>query len=196
MRSGEGRRSGGGRSFRAAGLAGAIAVAGFASGGCSLLSDAATSATAPLSALPATDVVVETNLETQLGSGLGLGSGAGLGGVTGVPGGQLGGGLPFAGAPVVSGPSTGPTEISSTTIGAGSFLIVEYNNLTQDCLGILRLSGSIGAVVLGRSSPGTYYFVERSTPTGGCASSTFAGEPTVPKGWPGDDPSSAGFPPS
>jgi hypothetical protein len=193
MRNGGRRRGGGGRSFGIFGLAAAIAVGGIASGGCSLLSDAATSATAPLTALPATDVVVETNLETQL-TNAGLGAGLGLG--SGIPGGQPGGTLPFANAPVVSGPSTGPTEISSTTIGGGSLLIVEYNNLSQDCLGILRLSGAVGAVVLGESSPGTYYFVERSSPTGGCAASTFAAEATVPKGWPAGDPSSAGFPPS
>jgi hypothetical protein len=179
------------RSLAVALVPAAMALAG----GCSLANDAVSGITAPLGALPATDVVVETNLETDLtllGSGGGLGGAGGGLGVTGLGG--AGGGAAGSGAPdgFVSGASTGPSVTSYAAPQPGVVVIVAWNDLTHDCLGIARLGGT--AAVLGESTVGTYDFVARRTPQGGCVASSFADSPAKPASWPAGDPSNDGFP--
>lgn len=168
-------------SLSAGALALAVAAGGVLASGCSLLSDAATSATAPLTALPATDVVVETNLETSLTVvRTGAATGAGLAGMPGF----------------VAGASDNPSATSFARPSPAVTVLAAYNNVTRDCLGVAVLSAAPPAPVLGRTAAGSYYFVARSTPPGGCAASTFAADAAVPGGWPSGDPSSAGFPAS
>jgi len=184
-------------------------------GGCSLGNDLASGVTAPLAALPLTDVVVETNLETDLnllGATAGLGGAGGIGGgggltglgglgitglgASGAGGGAGGNGGGGGGAPdgFVTGPSTGPSITSYAAPRPGVVVIVAWNNVSRDCLGIVKLAGSLSGTVLGLSTPGTYYLVVRKTPSSSCVASAFADTPTKPSGWPAGEPSSAGFP--
>src|SRR5579871_3674373 len=93
-------------------------------GGCSLGNDLASGVTAPLAALPLTDVVVETNLETDLNL---LGATAGGGGAGGGAGGNGGGGG-GASDGFVTGPSTGPSITSYAAPRPGVVVIVAWNN--------------------------------------------------------------------
>lgn len=157
--------------------------AGVGIGGCGLFNDATTAATAPLSALPQTDVAVETNLETSL-TAVEVLAAAGGGSSSEA----------LAGTGLVSGPSSSPSETSYFSPGPGEAVLAALNDVTRDCLGIVHLATAASTPILGESAAGTYYFDEPSTAPGGCDASLFAVAASVPGGWPAGDPSSAGFP--
>jgi hypothetical protein len=180
MREVEGRGRSGARAVSAGSLVAVVAGSTLLSGGCSLANDATTAVTAPLTALPATDVVVETNLQTELQA-------AQAAAATGQ--------APSGGS-FVAGPSSGPSVTSVAAPQPGAEVLVAYNNVTRDCLGILYLAAAPASAVLGESGAGTYYFTAPSTPSGACTASGFAALGTAPAGWPAGDPSSAGFPPA
>jgi hypothetical protein len=121
-----------------------------AAAGCSLANDGVSGLTAPVGALPATDVAIESNLKTSLTFlDTALAAGGGMSGVAG-PG-------------FVTGPSTGPSETSFAALGSSGAVIAEYNDVTRDCLGIVDAVGVLGNPVLGVTGPGTFYFLQRST---------------------------------
>jgi hypothetical protein len=169
-----------GRVLAAGCLAAGVAGATLLAGGCGLVNDATTSATAPLTALPMTDVVVETNLETQLT----------------VARAAAATGQPPSGDGFVTGASTGPNITSAAAPEAGTVVLVAYNDVSRDCLGLMVVGGLLPRSVLGETAPGTYYFRAPATPLGACVASGFAAQAAVPAGWPAGDPSSSGFPPS
>ncbi len=134
----------------------------------------------PLSALPATDVAVETNLQTALQQAQ----------VS-----ALGGQTPAMPAGAVSGPSSGPSVVSYAAPAAGMTVLAGYNDVSHDCLGIVSIAGSYsGPPVLGKSSSGTYDFTAANASASSCDSTVFASEPVPPPGWPSDDPSSGSWP--
>ena len=158
-----------------------VAAAAVLAGGCSLGNDVMSGVTAPIGALPASDVAVETNLKTDLtlvntaldaGSDVSSASGFGF----------------------VNGPSTGASETSYASLGSNDSLFVAYNSASRDCLGIVNIVLALSAPVLGATGPGTFYFVARATPPGGCDAAVFARTPARPANWPAGDPSSSGFP--
>lgn len=162
-------------------LAPVLAGAGVAVSGCSLIGDATTAATAPLTALPISDAAVETNVLSSLT----IVRTADASGRSVTPASTPG---------FVTGASDNPGATSFAQPSPAVTVLAVYNDASRDCLGVALLSSVPPAPVLGRSAAGTYYFVARATPPGGCAAASFAAEPTVPKGWPAGDPSTAGFP--
>jgi hypothetical protein len=136
------------------------------------LSGTASAITAPLAALPATDVVVEQNLATVVQAHGSQGV-SGLGGVSGID--------------VVTGPSLDYSEVSESSAN-GVTVYASYNQLDGHCLGILQLSAA-GTSVLGQTAPGTYNFWQLKGAASLCDAASFAVYPGVPKGWPSGDPS-------
>jgi hypothetical protein len=133
-------------------------------------------ASAPLNVLKATDVVVETNLQTiRTEVGTGVAAGQAVGGMT-------------------NGPSTGAGVISVSQ-STGETVLAGYDEDSRDCLGMLMVK-TAGVPVLGESSPGTYYFWLTSTTSAACDAPRFAASSGVPAGWPAGDPSSSGWPPT
>jgi hypothetical protein len=149
-------------------------------GGCSLANDAVSGVTAPVGALPASDVVVETNLKNALAS---FEASA-----------QFGVGATGRGSGPVNGPSTGPEVTSFASVGSGGAVLVAWNDADHHCLGILESPTTLAAPVIGETAAGTYYFVQTATPSSGCAASLFAATPVKPASWPAGDPSSATWP--
>ncbi len=145
--------------------------------GCGLANDAGNAFQAPLVGLKASDTVVETNIQTAVQAGA-------------MPGGLSGA---SAGTPITNGPSTGYNEISAASIPGGPKVYAGWNQLSKDCLGEIEITIA-GAVVLGETQPGTYYFWTSGAPYTACDASTIVAETTVPKGWPAGDPSSTGWP--
>lgn len=131
---------------------------------CGLSQDVGSAVTAPLAVLPATDVVVETNLQSASNAAAGS-----LGGVQ-----------------VVSGPSTNYNTISEAS-NLGTTVLVGFNQLSNDCLGLIRIS-SPSSPVLGESQIGTYDFWVTGTTPAVCDAATFAATAAVPHGWPAADP--------
>jgi hypothetical protein len=149
--------------------------------GCSLVTDAGNAAIAPVGVIPATDVVVETNLQTALQ--LVQAYGAEQGGLTG-----------FTASGWVPGASDAPGETSFDAPTAGAAVLAAYNNADRNCYGIVYIVSSSPTPVLGETGPGTSFFVAPHAPAGSCSSATFATEIAPPSGWPAADPSSSGFP--
>lgn len=167
----------------AAALAPVLAGACALMSGCSLVRDAATAAPTPLRALPVSDAAVETNVESSLS----IVRTAAVSGGTVTPANTPG---------FVAGASDGPSATSFAQPSPAVTVLAVYNDASRDCLGIALLTAAPPAPVLGQTAPGTYYFVARATPPGGCVAATFAAGSAVPAGWPAGDPSSAGFPAS
>jgi hypothetical protein len=156
---------------------GCLLVAGLAllGGGCGLSNDVSTAITGPLLALKDSDTVVETNLKTV---------------VTTL---QAGEPASAAGLTVTSGPSTGYSVISVSTPTGQPTVIVGWNQLSQNCLGVVTIAAG-GVPVLGESQPGTYYFWDLHVSSPSCSAASFAATPSTPTGWPSGDPSSSGWP--
>jgi hypothetical protein len=149
--------------------------------GCGASTALGNAALAPLSALPLTDVVFETNLQSAVAGG---GAQVGMSGISGTAG--LGGLPETSGAPS----ATGEVSVASTT---GVAVYTAYNPVDKHCLGSLVLSPG-SASVLGESTPGTYDFWFGPTTAVSCTASDFATEAAVPSGWASGDPSSTGWP--
>lgn len=79
---------------------------------------------------------------------------------------EIGTGLSF----VSGSPSTNRNVISTKVGGGGSFVVLTaFDELSNDCLGILDLTKPLAGTVLGISkSVGTYFFVIRRTLASGC----------------------------
>jgi hypothetical protein len=204
-----------------AALVGALSLALLTSG-CAGLFLAAQSDQAATSVLPATDVVIETNLQSAA-SGIGAGattpSGGGGGGIklpTGIGGGGEGaaissiegggtatsttlpshapGTVQGSGGAVTTGPSTGVGVLSEAGEG-GVAAYAGFNKLSNDCLGLIVIpAGGTTTPALGQTTAGTYRFWVRNTTSAACDASSFLLMTTVPVGWAKGDPSPNGFP--
>lgn len=164
-------------------LAGLLFVALAATlSGCGVSTALGNAALAPLSVLPYTDVVFETNLQSAAEVG---GSQSGLGGVSSVA--ANGGGFMTGGAP------TSPSQVSEAR-GTGVSVYTAFNPVDGHCLGIVVLAPGSALPVLGESSPGSYDFWFGRTTATNCTASLFTTETAVPSGWAAGDPSSTGWP--
>jgi hypothetical protein len=163
------------------GIAAAALVCASFAAGCSLVTDAGNAAIAPVGVIPATDVVIQTNLETDLEQVQAYGAGEGT----------LAG---FTASGWVAGPSTTPGETSFDIPTAAAAVMAVYNNADRNCYGIVYIVSSPPTPVLGESGPGTSFFVDPHAPPGTCSSASFVSEMAPPPGWPAADPSSSGFP--
>jgi hypothetical protein len=164
------------------GLGAVTLVAGLSSCGASAALSSAV--LAPLSVLPDTDVVLETNLQSAAQGGL---AGGGIPGISAISG---NGG---SGVPEVSGPPTTVSEVSVFQ-GTGVTVYSAFNPADKHCLGTLVLASGSMATVLGESTPGSYDFWFGPTTSAACTASGFVSEATVPKGWAQGDPSGSGWP--
>ncbi len=167
----EGRGGVGRRLLSSSVMALAMCGAGVSAAGCSTAHEAATAVTAPLSVLPDTDAVVETNLTTASEGAI------------------AGGGL---GVQTTSGPSTSYNVISESS-SPQVVVLAGFNQLSDDCLGLVKISAA-SVPVLGESQPGSYDFWVKGTEAASCNAASFAATSSVPQGWPAGDPSSAGWP--
>jgi len=142
---------------------------------------------APLSALPQTDVILETNLQSAVEAGQAQG---GLQGISAISGAAEAGGIPET-----SGPPTTPgvVSVASTT---GVSVYTAFNPADRHCLGTVVLASGSVATVLGESTPGSYDFWFGSTNASNCTAADFATDATIPTGWAPGDPSSTGWPSS
>ena len=118
---------------------------------------------APLSTLSATDVVLETNLQTAIQGGLSAG-------------------LTTTGTPSAPG-------VVSVGSAAGVAVYTAFNPVDRHCLGTFVLSPGAAYEVLGETVPGTYDFWFGPTTAVKCTAATFTTESTVPAGWAKGDPS-------
>jgi hypothetical protein len=153
---------------------GAVAVlAGFAVlvSACGVESAANNAVEAPLGVLKASDSVVETNLQLAETATDGMGSSVAT----------------------TTGPSTSYRVISVSSGAGRPTVLVGFNQLSNDCLGLIEV-GSPGQPVLGATQAGTYYFWLTSTAPADCSAARFAATPSVPTGWPAGDPTSSGWP--
>jgi hypothetical protein len=128
---------------------------------------------APLSALSATDVVLETNLQSAVEGGIAQ---------AGIPGSS--GGL------TTTGPPSSPGVVSVASAN-GVSLYTAFNPADRHCLGTFVLAAGAPFAVLGQSAPGTYDFWFGPTTAAHCTASIFATESQVPSGWAAGDPSTS-----
>jgi hypothetical protein len=145
---------------------------------------------APLSVLPDTDVVLETNLQLAQEGGVtgGLGGISGINGISGVSG--VGG----SGVDTVTGAPTTPSEVSLASVPNLVTVYTAFNPVDQHCLGVLVLQPGATITVLGVSTPGRYDFWFGKTTATKCAASNFDAESTHPSHWASGDPSASGWP--
>jgi hypothetical protein len=149
--------------------------------GCSVVTDAGNAYIAPVGVIPASDVVIQTNLETDLEQVQAYG--AEQGSLTG-----------FAASGWIAGASGTPGETSFDAPTAGAAVLAVYNDADRNCYGIVYIVSSTATPLLGETGPGTSFFVDPHAAPGTCSSATFATEIAPPSGWPSADPSSSGFP--
>ena len=147
-----------------------VAFAGALSS-CGVSTALGNAALAPLSALPDTDVILETNLESAVEGGI---TQAGVSG--------SGGGL------TTNGPPTSPTTVSVASTTAVS-VYTAFNPTDRHCLGTFVLAPGAPLAVLGETTPGRYDFWFGPTTAVDCTASAFTTETTVPPGWAAGDPS-------
>jgi hypothetical protein len=140
---------------------------------------------APLSALPQTDVILETNLQSAVVAGQAQG---GLQDISAISGAAEAGGLPET-----SGPPTAPGVVSVAS-ATGVSVYTAFNPADRHCLGTFVLATGSVATVLGESAPGTYDFWFGPTSSSNCTAVDFTTESTVPSGWASGDPSASRWP--
>ncbi|MGD0982792.1 MAG: hypothetical protein ABSA65_03125 [Acidimicrobiales bacterium] len=128
---------------------------------------------APLSALSATDVVLETNLQYAVTGGY---VEAGISGSSG----NL----------TTSGPPTTPRVVSVAS-ATGVSVYTAFNPLDRHCLGSFVLAPGAPSAVLGETAPDTYDFWFGPTTAVDCTASVFTTETQVPSGWAAGDPSTS-----
>jgi hypothetical protein len=131
--------------------------------------------------IPATDVVVQTNLQTALQQVQAYSAEQGT--LTG-----------FTASGWVSGASDTPGETSFDAPTTGAAVLAIYNNADRNCYGIVYILTPPATPVLGETGPGTSFFVDPHAPPGSCSSAVFTTEIAPPSGWPSADPSSSAFP--
>ena len=153
----------------------ALALVGLAAAlsGCGASTALGNAVLAPLSVLPDTDVVLETNLQSAVEGGLVQ---------TGLSGSS--GGLTTTGAPT----SPGVVSVASAT---GVSVYTAFNPADRHCLGTFVLAPGAASAVLGETTPGTYDFWFGPTTAVDCTASVFTTEATLPSGWATGDPATS-----
>ena len=134
---------------------------------------------APLSAIPQTDVVLETNLQSATEAGQ---TGASLSGLSGLSS--------TTGVPETSGAPTTPSVVSVAS-ASGVSVYTAFNPADGHCLGTLVISSGSDLTVLGESAPGSYDFWFDASGPAACTASIFTTEASVPSGWATGDPASS-----
>ena len=168
-----GRRPGLRRVPARASLAGlALFALAAALSGCGASTALGNAVLAPLSVLPDTDVVLETNLQSAVAGGAAQAGLSGTGGLT------------------TPGPPTSPSVVSVAS-AAGVSVYTAFNPVDRHCLGTFILSPGAAFAVLGETTPGTYDFWFGPTTAVNCTASTYTTESAVPSGWAAGDPASA-----
>ncbi len=154
--------------------------------GCS--SSVANGLDAPIKAIPATDVVIETNIQAveQATQATLETTGSFVDFNTADAGGTA----------VTTGPSPGPADISYALVGAGSGIILAgWNHADRHCIGVLYVHQALSTPVLGESNAGTYDFVAPASSSAACSAVALAASSGAPSAWP-ESPSSSGWPPA
>ncbi len=164
-------------------LAGALGC-GVLGAGCST-TQAAKDFGGPLSVIPRTDVVVETNIQavvqaaqtvlqtTQSMASFGAASSGGM--------------------DVTTGPSTTAGQISyAIAPGGEGGVFAGWNHTDDHCLGMVYVASPVTTPILGETSPGQYEFVDRASSSSQCDAASFVGQSAAPSGWP-RAPSSSGW---
>ncbi len=154
--------------------------------GCS--SSVANGLDAPIKAIPATDVVVETNIQAveQATQATLETTGSFADFNTADAGGTA----------VTAGPSSGPGDISYALVGAGSGIVLAgWNHADRHCVGAVSIHRPLSTPVLGESIAGTYDFVAPAASSAQCSAGAFAASSGAPSAWP-ESPSSSGWPPA
>ena len=160
-----------------------VVLGGCASAAQSLQSDVL----APLSVLPATDVVLETNL--QAASQVAQGDVAGGGGFEGFVSSAASAGT---GVLVTTGAPSSPTEVSAgVASGNQALVLTAFNPLDKHCLGQVVIAGASSGPVLGESAPGVYDFWFNAPTPAPCTASAFAATSSVPTTWAHGDPATS-----
>lgn len=162
----------------------ALAATVLSTAGCSTQT-AANDFGAPINAIPATDVVVETNIQaaaqaaqTQLESG---GSFSGFGAAS------------SGGVVLTTGASSTPSQISYAVVSNGSGVVFAgYNGADNHCIGQVYVSSTLSAPVLGTANAGQYDFIAPSPSSSDCDAASLAAQVGAPSGWP-VEPSSGGW---
>lgn len=155
-----------------------VAVGGSLSA-CGASSALGSAVLAPLSAIPQTDVVLETNLESATEAGQ---AGAPLSGISGV--------ASTVGVPETTGAPTTPSVVSVTS-QAGVSIFTAFNPADKHCLGTLVISAGSDTTVLGESAPGSYDFWFGASGPAACTASIFTTETSVPTSWATGDPATS-----
>ena len=155
---------------------GGLVFAGIAAGlsGCGASSSLGSAFLAPLSVLPDTDVVLETNLQAATQGGL---AGSGISGISGSG----------AGVPEVSG---APTTVNEVSVASTSYVSVytAFNPVDRHCLGTFVLKPGSPTSILGVTNPGVDDFWFGPTSSADCTASRFTTLTGVPTGWAKSDP--------
>jgi hypothetical protein len=163
----------------------ALVVGGVVAAGCT--ADVANGLGAPLQAIPKTDVVVETNIQSvQQAAQATLEVSQSFAGF-----GSTGAG----GTEVTSGPSTSAGQISyAVAPGDEGVVLVGWNHTDQHCVGTVYIHQPLTSPVLGETAAGQYDFVAPAPTSAQCYAATFVATPGAPSGWP-ESPSATGWPP-
>jgi outer membrane murein-binding lipoprotein Lpp len=162
-----------------------VVSSGLLVAGCST-NQAASDLGAPLSVIPKTDVVVETNIQAVVQAAQAVlqttQSLAAFG-----PGAS-------GGTSVTTGPSTSAGQISyAVAPGGNGIVFVGWNKADQHCIGQVYVAHPLASPVLSQSAPGQYDFVAPAGSSSSCDAASYLAEPSVPSGWP-EDPSAGGWP--
>lgn len=152
-----------------------LAACAFSLAGCT--SQVATDLDAPLKAIGATDVVVETNVQSALQAAqTELQTTGSLSGFT------AGGG---GGVALTSGPSPSDGQLSYAVTGGGEgVVLVGWNKADEHCIGAVWFHSEASTPVLGQSAPGQYDFVAPAASDSECDAASFANTAAAPAGWP------------
>ncbi len=153
----------------------ALALVGFAAAlsGCGASTALGNAVLAPLSVLPDTDVVLETNLQSA------------------VEGGAVQAGLSASGGSVTTAGAPSSPWVVSVASAAGVSVYTAFNPADRHCLGTFVLAPGAAFAVLGETTPGTYDFWFGPTTAVDCTASVFTTEVTVPSGWAKGDPATS-----
>jgi hypothetical protein len=144
---------------------------------------------APITAIGATDVVVQNNLETALQAAqteyTTSNSFASFGTTD----------SPNIGETLTVNPSTGPSVISFASSSTGQAVVIAaYNKATQNCYGIVAIAGTATPPILSESTQGTYDFKDPHIVSAGCDAGRYLSQIVPLPTWPTGDPTPSGWP--
>jgi len=144
---------------------------------------------APITAIGATDVVVQNNLETAIQAAqteyTTSNSYASFGSAD----------SPSIGETLTEDPSTGPSVISFASSASGQAVVIAaYNKATENCYGIIAIAGTATPPILSESAQGTYDFKDPHIVSAGCDAGRYLSQIVPLPTWPSGDPTPSGWP--